>query len=192
MGESTEHHSAKRGIARGRPGRLRRRSHQRAAAAQRTARSPRRSCRCRCRSGVARARERQQELRESQSPSARTRDSPGHHRRVAGQAASGLRCGRHDHRRHLVADLRRRLRGRGHEQGQGRGTRVDLAGRDRRPRQRGRARQLAALSAGQRHQARAKQVRPDGGRPGPDRDQRGVRLGRHRVDRASWAWTRRS
>ena len=67
--------------------------------------------------------------------------------------------GRHDHRRHLVADLRRRLRGRGDEQGQGRGARADLAGRDRRARQRRRPGQLAAVAAGQRDQARAGQGR---------------------------------
>ena len=37
----------------------------------------------------------------------------GHHRRGAGQAAAGVQHGRHDHRRQLVADLRRRLRGGG-------------------------------------------------------------------------------
>ncbi len=62
----------------------------------------------------------------------------------ARQAAPGVQQGRHDHRRHLLADLRRRLRGRGDEQGEGRGAGPDLAGRDRRARQRGRPGQLAA------------------------------------------------
>ena len=73
-----------------------------------------------------------------------------HHRRVAGQAAPGVRQGRHDHRRLRLADLRRRLRGRGDEQGQGRGARADLARRDRRLRPGRRARLDAADAAGQR------------------------------------------
>ena len=46
-----------------------------------------------------------------------------HHRRVAGQAASGVQQGRHHHRRLRLADLRRRLRRGRDEQGQGRGAR---------------------------------------------------------------------
>ena len=46
-----------------------------------------------------------------------------HHGRVAGPAQAGVRQGRHHHRRHLLADLRRRLRGRGHVPGEGRGAR---------------------------------------------------------------------
>ena len=60
--------------------------------------------------------------------------------------------GRHDHRRQFVADLRRRRRRRGDEQGQGQRAGPDLAGRDRCARQRGRSGQLAALAAVQRHQ----------------------------------------
>jgi acetyl-CoA C-acetyltransferase len=41
--------------------------------------------------------------------------------RVAGQAAAGLRQGRHDHRRHRVADLRRRRRRGGDVGGSGGG-----------------------------------------------------------------------
>ena len=56
------------------------------------------------------------------------------HHRVARQAAPRLRQGRHDHRRLGVADLRRRLRGRGDEQGEGGVARPHLARRDRRAR----------------------------------------------------------
>ena len=50
-----------------------------------------------------------------------------HHRRVARQAASGVQQGRHHHRRLGLADLRRRLRRRRDEQGQGRGARPRVA-----------------------------------------------------------------
>ena len=70
-----------------------------------------------------------------------------HHRRVARQAAPGVRQGRHHHRRLGLADLRRRRRRGRHEQGQGRGARPDLARRDRRPRHRRRTRLLPAAAA---------------------------------------------
>ncbi len=47
-----------------------------------------------------------------------------HHRGVAGEAPARVRQGRHDHRRLGLADLRRRLRGRRDEQGEGRGARA--------------------------------------------------------------------
>ena len=74
-----------------------------------------------------------------------------HDRRVARQAAPRVQQGRHDHRRHRLADLRRRRRGRGDEQGQGRGARPRVAGRDRRPRHGRRPGLDAADAAGQRH-----------------------------------------
>ena len=51
-----------------------------------------------------------------------------------------------------------------------------------RARQRGRAGQLAAVPAGQRHPARAGQGRADRRRPRPDRDERGVRPGGDPLD----------
>ena len=84
----------------------------------------------------------------------------GHHRRVARQAASGVHEGRDDHGRLVLADLRRRGRSRGDEQGQGGGTGTDLARRDRCARQRRGPGQLAAVAARQRDQARAVQGRP--------------------------------
>ena len=60
--------------------------------------------------------------------------------------------GRHHHRRLGLADLRRRLRGRGDEQGQGRGARPGVARRDRRLRPGRRPRLDAAAAAGQRDQ----------------------------------------
>ena len=76
-----------------------------------------------------------------------------HHRRVARRPAPGVPQGRHDHRRLGLADLRRRLRGRGDEQGQGRGARAGVAGRDRRPRRGRRPRLDPAAAAGQRHRS---------------------------------------
>ena len=49
--------------------------------------------------------------------------APGHHRRVAGQAARRVRGRRHHHRRQRVADLRRRRRRRRDESSKGRGAR---------------------------------------------------------------------
>ena len=72
-----------------------------------------------------------------------------------GKLRAAFAQGRHDHRRYLVADLRRRRRGRRDEQGEGRGAGPDLARRDRRARQRRRPGQLAARPAGQRDRARA-------------------------------------
>ena len=66
---------------------------------------------------------------------------------------AGLRRGRHDHRRDLLADLGRRGRRRGDVRRGRRTSRAPRPGRDRRARQRGRPGQLAALPAGQRHQA---------------------------------------
>ena len=57
-----------------------------------------------------------------------------HDDRVPRQAAARLQQGRHDHRRLVLADLRRCGRGRGDEQGEGRRAGPGLAGRDRRPR----------------------------------------------------------
>ena len=65
---------------------------------------------------------------------------------------AGVPQGRHHHRGFGVADLRRRMRGRGDEQGQGRGARADLAGRDRRARRGRRPGFDAAEPARQRHQ----------------------------------------
>ena len=74
-----------------------------------------------------------------------------HHRRVARQAASRLLQGGHDHRRLVLADLRRRLRRRRDEQGEGRGARPRVARRDRRARPGRRPRLDAAAAAGRRH-----------------------------------------
>ena len=85
-------------------------------------------------------------------PGDRRRGRPRrHHRRVARQAAPGVQQGRHHHRRLRLADLRRRLRGRGDEQGQGRGARPGVARRDRRARPGGRPRLDAAAAARERH-----------------------------------------
>ncbi len=87
----------------------------------------------------------------------------GHPRRddrgVPGQAAPGLHQGRHDHRGHVLADLRRRGGRRRDEQGQGRGTRPGVDRGDRRPRQCGGPGQLAPVPALQRHPARARRRR---------------------------------
>ena len=94
----------------------------------------------------------------------------------------------------LVADLRRRLRGRGDVPGEGRGARRSGPGRDRRARRGRRPGQLAAVPAGQRDPQGAATGRGstvDDARPG--RDQRGVRRGRHPVDaRARASTTTRS
>ena len=73
-----------------------------------------------------------------------------HHRRVTVRAPPGVPQGRHHHRRLRLADLRRRRRGRGDEQGQGRGARPGVAGRDRRPRHGRRPRLEPADAARQR------------------------------------------
>ena len=113
--------------------------------------------------------------------SARTRASGGDTTAETPRpAAAGLRAGRHDHGRLRLADLRRRRRGRGDEQGQGRGARADLAGRDRRPRRRGRARLDAADAAGQAIRKALRQGGHRPGRPRPGRDQRGIRRRGHR------------
>ena len=80
-----------------------------------------------------------------------------------GRAAPGLQQGRHHHRRLGLADLRRRLRGRRDEQGEGRGARPGVARRDRRPRHGRRPRLDAADPAGQRDRegaARRRASRP--------------------------------
>ena len=97
------------------------------------------------------------------------------------QAASGLLQGRHHHGRLGLADLRRRLRRRRDEQGQGRGARPDLARRDRRLRPGRRSRLDAADAAGQRHREGVREGGHHARRPRPGRDQRGLRRGRHRV-----------
>ena len=68
----------------------------------------------------------------------------------------------------------------------------ELARRDRRARQRRRPGQLAAVAAVERDQGRAAQGGPDRRRPRPDRDQRGVRRGRHPVDEGPRRRPRRS
>ena len=100
-----------------------------------------------------------------------------------GQAAAGVRQGRHDHRRLRLADLRRRLRRRRDEQGQGRGARP----RPGSPRSARTASSPAPTPRLQTQPANAiaKALRAGGHRrrrPRPGRDQRGVRRGRHRVD----------
>ena len=114
-----------------------------------------------------------------------------HHGREPVQAQAGVRQGRHHHRRHRLADLRRRLRGRGHERGEGRRAGPDPARRDRRARRRRRPGRHPAdpAVAGDREGLRARGHRPQGPRPG--RDQRGVRRGRHRVHPRARASTRR-
>ena len=88
---------------------------------------------------------------------------PRHHRRDAGQAQAGVRQGRHDHRRHRLADLRRRLRRRRHERGEGGGARHHPARRDRRARRRrrpGRHAAEPAVAARSRRPARARASTP--------------------------------
>ena len=80
----------------------------------------------------------------------RRRGPSGHHGDDAGEAAPGVRRGRHGDRRLVVADLRRRGRGGGDVPGQGRGTGSADPGRDRRARHRRRAGSVAAVPAGQR------------------------------------------
>jgi acetyl-CoA C-acetyltransferase len=96
MGESTDRYSERLGITRAEQDEFAARSHQRAAAAQKNGlfdeeivpvQVPQR--------------------RGDPSRSARTRGSAGTPRRGAGQAEAGVRRGRDDHRRQLVADLRR-------------------------------------------------------------------------------------
>ena len=70
-----------------------------------------------------------------------------HDRRDAWPAEAGVRRRRHDHGRLVVADLRRCLRRRRHEQGQGRGARAHLARRDRRARRRRRTGQHRCTSS---------------------------------------------
>src|ERR1700753_2871817 len=89
--------------------------------------------------------------------------------------------GRRARRRVRFEDLRRRRRRGGDGPGHRRGPRGHGAGRGRYLRLGGRPGQLAALAAVQRDPAGAGQGRPDSGRPGPDRDQRGVRHGRDPV-----------
>ena len=115
-------------------------------------------------------------------PGDRRRGHPRrHHRRVARQAAPRVQQGRHHHRRLRLADLRRRLRGRDHEQGQGRGARPRVARRDRRARPGGRPRLDAPAAAGQRDGEGLREGRHHARRPRPGRVQRGVRRRRHRL-----------
>ena len=72
---------------------------------------------------------------------------PGHHGRVAGRAAAGVRQEREHHGRQLVADLRRRLRRHRHVGRQGQGARRRAARPGGRLRHGRRARQLAAHPA---------------------------------------------
>ena len=104
-----------------------------------------------------------------------------HHRRVARQAAPRVQQGGHDHRRLRLADLRRRRRGRRDEQGQGRGARPGVAGRDRRARHGRRPRLHAPDAARQRDREGLREGGHRRLRPRPGRVQRGVRRGRHRV-----------
>jgi acetyl-CoA C-acetyltransferase len=149
MGESTENSGRELGITRAEQDEFAAVSHQRAAAATK--------------SGLLAA-----EIvgvtvpQRGGEPLIVTQDEGGHDRGVAGQAAAGLRQGRHDHRRERVADLRRRRRRGGDVGGSGRpGGRV-RAGRDRREWQRRGPGQLTALPAVQRDKAR-----PEKGRAGP-------------------------
>ena len=98
-----------------------------------------------------------------------------------GRLKPAFAAGRHDHGRLGLADQRRGLRGRGDVGGGRGGRRGHGAGRGRRAWRGGRAGQLAAVPAGQRDQARARQGRPDRRGPGPGRDQRGLRRGRDPV-----------
>ena len=77
-----------------------------------------------------------------------------HDRRVAREAARGLRQGRHDHRWLLVADLRRRRRGHRDQPQEGRGARRDDPRRGRRVRHGRRAGQQPAPPAVERDQPR--------------------------------------
>ena len=84
------------------------------------------------------------------------------------------------------------VRGRRHEQGQGRGARADLAGRDRRARRRRRPGRDAADAS--RRNAIEQRLRKEGldrRRPRPGRDQRGVRRGRPRSPPRELGSTRR-
>ena len=101
-----------------------------------------------------------------------------HHGGVARQAAPGVQQGRHDHGRVRLADLGRCLRGRGDEQGQGRGARPLLDRRDRRPRPGGRPRLLAPAPARQRHRQGAGQGGYLRRRRRPGGVQRGLRRSR--------------
>ncbi len=111
---------------------------------------------------------------------------------VAGQAAAGVRQGRHDHGRHVLADLRwcRAVvvmsKAKAEELGltwlAEIGAHGNVAGPDN---------SLHAQPANAIEHA-LPQGRPDRRRPRPDRDQRGVRRGRHRVHAPSSASIRRS
>ena len=109
-------------------------------------------------------------------------DPPGHHRRVAGQAAPGVRQGRHDHRRHA----RRRSptapravvvmsKAKAEELGLTWLAEIGAHGNVAGPDNSLHSQPSNAINA------RAAQGRPDRRRPRPDRDQRGVRRGRHPV-----------
>ena len=95
----------------------------------------------------------------------------------AGPAAAGLRrAGRHDHRRFGEPDLRRGGRRRRGQPGRGRAARADRARRDRGARAGGRARTpRCSCSPRRRSSWRSKKQGISRVRPGPDRDQRGVR-----------------
>ena len=101
------------------------------------------------------------------------------------QAASGLLEGRDDHRRQRVADLRRRRGDGRHVARRGRQARARAARDDRRARHGRRTGRVAARAAGQRDQGRAREDRHQGVRPRRRRDQRGVRVRRRRVRRAT-------
>ena len=117
----------------------------------------------------------------------------GHHRRDAGQAASGVRRGRHDHRRHrprrsptapraVVVMSKAKAEELGLTWLAEIGAHGNVAGPDN---------SLHSQPANAIQHALGKQGSTVG-RPRPDRDQRGVRRGRHPVDPASSASARRS
>ena len=175
MGASTERHNGRLEITREAQDAVAARSHQRAAAAQADGRLRRRD-------------------RAGRDPAAQGR--PGrrdegrghparHHRRDPRGPSRGVRRGRVDHGRQLVADLGRRIGRRAHDPLARRRERLARARRRRRVRSGRRSRQLAALAAGARDREGLREAGDRAGRPRPGRDQRGVRRGRRARRRPS-------
>jgi acetyl-CoA C-acetyltransferase len=107
-------------------------------------------------------------------------DPRRHDRRVARQAAPGVRQGRHDHRGLASQISDGACAVVVMSKAEGRGAGPGVARRDRRPRRRRRPGRLAAGAAGQRDPQGLRQGGDRRVRPRPRRDQRGVRRGRPR------------